>query len=133
MPESSPGTVVCTAPRLMVIVVATSSGSERISTMSAVSAATSVPAPIANPTSAWARAGGSAPRSGTPPSSGHDYPLTFSVDYPDRSLDPLSTAFGIITAISILILAAAVVGPMCRTSCSLLPTARRWKQRSGDG
>ena len=37
----------------------TSSGSERISTMSAVSMATSVPAPIAIPTSAWASAGAS--------------------------------------------------------------------------
>src|SRR5712691_1306366 len=36
-----------------------SSGSERISTTFAVSTATSVPAPIAIPTSAWARAGAS--------------------------------------------------------------------------
>src|SRR2546428_2295578 len=43
----------------MVTAVATSSGSERISTMSAVSIATSVPAPIAIPTSAWANAGAS--------------------------------------------------------------------------
>ena len=43
----------------MVTAVATSSGSERIRTMSAVSIATSVPAPIAIPTSAWANAGAS--------------------------------------------------------------------------
>jgi hypothetical protein len=41
----------------MVIAAATSSGSERISTTSAVSTATSVPVPIASPTSACARAG----------------------------------------------------------------------------
>src|SRR5437588_722045 len=39
--------------------VATSNGSERMSTMSAVSIATSVPAPIAIPRSAWASAGAS--------------------------------------------------------------------------
>src|SRR6266536_305252 len=43
----------------MVIAVGTSSGSERIKTTSAVSTATSVPAPIAMPRSAWASAGAS--------------------------------------------------------------------------
>lgn len=31
-----------------------------------------------------------APREGVPPTGGHDYPLTFSVGYPDRELDRLS-------------------------------------------
>src|SRR6266571_7868726 len=46
-------------PRPMAIAIATSSGSERISTTSAVSTATSVPAPIATPTSARASPGAS--------------------------------------------------------------------------
>jgi hypothetical protein len=46
----------------------------------------------------------------TPPSGSQQYPLTFSVDYPDRSLDRLSTALRIITIIPIVILAATVVG-----------------------
>jgi len=41
---------------------------------------------------------------------GHDYPLTFSVDYPDRSLNRLSTAFRIFTIIPIAILAATLEG-----------------------
>jgi hypothetical protein len=45
------------------------------------------------------------------PSGGdHDYPLTLSVDYPDRTLDRLSTGFRIILIIPILILAATVEG-----------------------
>ena len=45
------------------------------------------------------------------PSSGaHDYPLTFSVDYPDRSLNRLTTAFRIFTIIPIAILAATIEG-----------------------
>ena len=47
---------------------------------------------------------------GVPPGGGHDYPLTFAVDYPDHPLDRLSTAFRIITIIPIAILAAAVEG-----------------------
>jgi hypothetical protein len=50
------------------------------------------------------------PDDGMPPSGGYDYPLTFSVDYPDRGLDRLSTAFRIFTIIPILILAATVEG-----------------------
>jgi small-conductance mechanosensitive channel len=42
--------------------------------------------------------------------SGGDYPLTFSVDYPERSLNRLSTAFRIFTIIPIVILAAALEG-----------------------
>ncbi|MBO0838018.1 MAG: DUF4389 domain-containing protein, partial [Actinobacteria bacterium] len=41
---------------------------------------------------------------------GHAYPLSFSVDYPDRSLNRLTTAFRIFTVIPIAILAAALEG-----------------------
>jgi hypothetical protein len=46
----------------------------------------------------------------TPGPDGHGYPLTFSVDYPDRDLNRLSTAFRIFTVIPIAILAATVEG-----------------------
>ena len=39
-----------------------------------------------------------------------EYPLTFSVEYPDRDLDRVTTAFRIIVAIPILILLAALGG-----------------------
>ena len=39
-----------------------------------------------------------------------DYPVRFSVDYPDRPLDRVSTAFRIIIAIPILIVAASISG-----------------------
>jgi len=39
-----------------------------------------------------------------------DYPVTFSVDYPDRKLNRVSTAFRIFAAIPILILAATLSG-----------------------
>jgi hypothetical protein len=52
----------------------------------------------------------SPPGDGVPPGVGQDYPLTFSVDYPDRSLDRLSTAFRIFTIIPIAILAATLEG-----------------------
>jgi hypothetical protein len=42
--------------------------------------------------------------------SGGDYPLTFAVDYPDRSLNRLSTAFRIFTIIPIALLAALIEG-----------------------
>jgi hypothetical protein len=51
-----------------------------------------------------------APGDALPPSGGFDYPLTFSVDYPDRNLDRLTTAFRIITVIPIAILAATIEG-----------------------
>jgi Domain of unknown function (DUF4389) len=53
-----------------------------------------------------------APSSGdaVPATGGHDYPLTFSVDYPDRSLNRLTTAFRIFTIIPIAILAATLEG-----------------------
>jgi Domain of unknown function (DUF4389) len=50
------------------------------------------------------------PDDGVPPRGSHDYPLTFSVDYPDRSLNRLSTAFRIFTIIPIAILAATLEG-----------------------
>ena len=50
------------------------------------------------------------PGDGVPSGVGHDYPLAFSVDYPDRSLDRVSTAFRIFTIIPIGILAATVEG-----------------------
>jgi len=47
----------------------------------------------------------------TPPApSGHNYPLTFSVGYPDRDLNRLTTAFRIFTVIPIAILAATLEG-----------------------
>jgi hypothetical protein len=51
-----------------------------------------------------------APGDDAPPRGGHNYPLTFSVDYPDRKLNRLSTAFRIIAIIPIVILAATVEG-----------------------
>ena len=50
------------------------------------------------------------PGDGVPPGGGHDYPLTFSVDYPDRSLNRLTTALRIFTIIPIAILAATLEG-----------------------
>jgi hypothetical protein len=43
-----------------------------------------------------------------------DYPLTFSVDYPDRPLDRLSTFFRIFTVIPIFIVLAAIGGGYAR-------------------
>jgi hypothetical protein len=44
------------------------------------------------------------------PPGGADYPLTFSVDYPNRELNRLTTAFRIFTVIPIAILGATVEG-----------------------
>jgi hypothetical protein len=44
------------------------------------------------------------------PAGGHNYPLTLSVDYPERNLDRVSTAFRIIAIIPIAILAAIIEG-----------------------
>jgi Protein of unknown function (DUF5661)/Domain of unknown function (DUF4389) len=41
---------------------------------------------------------------------GHDYPLAFSVDYPDRPLNRLTSAFRIFTVIPIAILAGTIEG-----------------------
>lgn len=43
-------------------------------------------------------------------SGGGDYPLTFAVDYPDHSLNRLSTAFRLITIIPVAILIATLEG-----------------------
>jgi Domain of unknown function (DUF4389) len=40
----------------------------------------------------------------------HPYPVSFSIDYPDRPLDRLTTFFRLIVAIPILIVLAAVAG-----------------------
>ena len=42
----------------------------------------------------------------------HTHPVTFAVDYPDRPLDRVSTAFRLVFAIPIVILLAAVSGPV---------------------
>jgi Domain of unknown function (DUF4389) len=47
---------------------------------------------------------------GVPPSGAHGYPLTLSVDYPDRDLNRLSTAFRIFAVLPIAILAATIEG-----------------------
>jgi hypothetical protein len=48
--------------------------------------------------------------SGAYTSGGDQYPLQFSVEYPDRDLDRLTTAFRIIVAIPILIVLGAIGG-----------------------
>jgi hypothetical protein len=53
---------------------------------------------------------GHMPGDGSPPGAGHHYPLTFSVDYPDRSLNRVSTALRIFALIPIAILAATLEG-----------------------
>jgi Domain of unknown function (DUF4389) len=51
------------------------------------------------------------PAPGAPgPGSVSDYPVTFSVDYPDRDLNRVSTGFRVFAAIPILILAATLAG-----------------------
>jgi hypothetical protein len=50
------------------------------------------------------------PGEGAPPGGAHGYPLTFSVDYPERRLNRLSTALRIFTIIPIAILAATLEG-----------------------
>jgi predicted small integral membrane protein len=45
-----------------------------------------------------------------PSDGGHGYPLTFTVDYPERALNRLSTAFRIVAIIPIAILAGTVEG-----------------------
>ncbi|MBA2595094.1 MAG: hypothetical protein H0V00_00525, partial [Chloroflexia bacterium] len=44
------------------------------------------------------------------------YPITFSVDYPDRPLDRLSTAFRVFAAIPILIVLGTVSGATWRSA-----------------
>jgi hypothetical protein len=52
----------------------------------------------------------SAPGESRQPPGDHGYPLIFSVDYPDRDLNRLTTAFRIFTIIPIAILAATLEG-----------------------
>ncbi len=47
---------------------------------------------------------------GPPPGGGDEYPLTYSVEYPDRPLSRLTTALRIFWAIPIFILAATIEG-----------------------
>jgi Domain of unknown function (DUF4389) len=54
--------------------------------------------------------GPTVPPDGGIPGGGHDYPLTFSVDYPDRELDRLSSALRIFWVIPIAILAGTIEG-----------------------
>jgi hypothetical protein len=56
------------------------------------------------------------PGDGVPPGGGHDYPLTFTVDYPHRNLNRLSTALRIFTIIPIAILAGTIEGGSFGTS-----------------
>jgi hypothetical protein len=50
------------------------------------------------------------PGGAVPPTGGHNYPLTFSVEYPERPLDRLTTALRVIWIIPIVILAATIEG-----------------------
>ncbi len=45
-----------------------------------------------------------------------DYPVSFAVDYPDRALDRLTTAFRIFVAIPILVVLGAVSGEAMRSN-----------------
>ena len=45
-----------------------------------------------------------------PPPGGDEYPLTFSVDYPDRELNRLSTDFRFFAVIPLALLAEALAG-----------------------
>jgi hypothetical protein len=62
--------------------------------------------------------GGTTPPPGgtTPPPAGEGYPLTYSVEYPDRPLNRITTALRIFWAIPIFILAAAIEGGGWSTS-----------------
>ena len=53
---------------------------------------------------------GPAPGEALPPAGGFGYPLTFSVDYPDRELNRLTTGFRIFTVIPIAIVLGAIGG-----------------------
>ena len=58
----------------------------------------------------------------THPTGGDSYPVQFSVEYPDRDLNRLSTAFRIIAAIPILVVLTAVAGG-----------SAKWGGGSGEG
>ena len=53
------------------------------------------------------------------------YPVQFDVDYPDRELNRLSTAFRIFAAIPILIVLARIGGPTYATGADTRRTPRR--------
>jgi hypothetical protein len=73
-----------------------------------------------------------------PPSAGHDYPLTFSVGYPDRELDRPSSALRILWVIPIAILAETIQGGTVSTGggdpgvCPELSIARAFGAASPD-
>jgi len=54
-----------------------------------------------------------------------EYPVRFSVDYPDRPLDQLTTAFRIFAAIPIVIVLGTVTRPPTSTSRSTSTTPTR--------
>jgi Domain of unknown function (DUF4389) len=56
------------------------------------------------------------PPEGPAPAAGADYPLTYSVEYPDRALNRITTALRIFWAIPIFILAGAIEGGGWSTS-----------------
>ena len=72
------------------------------------------PPPPPPPASEPPASGGQPPPPGSQPPGGAGYPVTFSVDYPDRPLNRVSTFFRIFAAIPILILADAVTGAVLR-------------------
>ena len=59
----------------------------------------------------------------------HEYPVQFSVDYPDRSLNRLTTAFRMFVAIPILILIAALANATWQCG-STKPAERCWRASS---
>ena len=54
-----------------------------------------------------------------------DYPVQFSVEYPDRPLNRLTTGFRIFTAIPILIVLAAIGGGAASLAPTMVAAARR--------
>ena len=56
-----------------------------------------------------------------------DQPLTYSVDYPDRPLNRLTTAFRIFTVIPIAIVLAAIMGYQAQYD-----GRRRYRRHGGD-
>ncbi len=62
------------------------------------------------PTEGSGAAGGSPPEAAPPPVPESQYPIQYSVDYPDRPLNRLTTGLRVFTAIPIVIVAGAVGG-----------------------
>jgi hypothetical protein len=65
----------------------------------------------------------------TPPPTAPAYPVTFSVDYPDRPLNRLSTAFRVFTVIPIAIVVASIGGSFTGEFGS----GARWVAATGSG